>query len=102
MPMKNPCHPGELVLRNCIEPLDLTITKAAQHLRVSRVQLSRLVNGKSAVSPDMAIRLSKAFGSTAEHWLRLQMAWDLAQVKKRAGSIKVKRVPRSALLDAAE
>ncbi len=91
MPMKNPPHPGELVRYECLEPLDLTVTAGARVLGVTRQALSNLVNGKAGVSPEMAIRLSKAFGSTAEAWLRLQMAYDLAQVQKKAHKIKVKR-----------
>ncbi len=91
MPMKNPPHPGEYVRYDCLEPLGLTVTEGARALGVTRQALSNLVNGKAGISPEMAIRLSKAFGSTAEAWLRLQMAYDLAQVEKRAHEIKVKR-----------
>ena len=94
MPMKNPPHPGKNVLRTCIEPLGLSITDAAAALGVSRVQLSKLVNEKSGISPEMAVRLSQAFGSTTEHWLRLQMAYDLAQAEKGARKIKVRKVRR--------
>ena len=69
MPMKNPPHPGSLVLHDCIEPLGLTITDAADALGVSRFTLSELVNGKRGISPEMAVRLSKAFGGSAESWL---------------------------------
>lgn len=91
-----PIHPGEYVRYDCIEPLSLTITDAAKALRVTRQALNSLVNGKSGVSPEMAVRLEKAFGSTAEMWLRLQAAYDLAEVKKRADLNKVKRVRRPA------
>ncbi len=90
--MKNPPHPGRIIRHECLEPLDLSITKAADILGVSRLTLSNLVNGKNGVSPEMAIRLSKAFGSSPEVWLGLQMDYDLAQVEKRAAKIKVKKV----------
>jgi addiction module HigA family antidote len=90
MPMKNPPHPGGVVLDECIEPLGLTITEAAQALGVTRVTLSELVNGRRGISPEMAIRLSKAFGGSAESWLIQQAQYDLAQV--RSEKIKVKRL----------
>lgn len=89
MPMKNPPHPGKFVLAECIEPLGLTITNAAEGLGVTRQTLSRLVNGQTGISPGMAIRLSKAFGGSAESWLRQQMNYDLAQIQKEAKNIKV-------------
>lgn len=82
MPMKNPAHPGRIVRQDCIEPLALTVTAAAEALGVTRQTLNNLVNEKAGVSPEMAVRLSKAFGSTPEFWLRLQMAYDLAQIKQ--------------------
>jgi antitoxin HigA-1 len=93
MAMKNPPHPGEHVLEDCLKPLGLSITKAADVLGVSRLTLSNLVNGRNGVSPEMAIRLSKAFGGSPEVWLGMQMQYDLAQAEKRAATIKVKRVP---------
>ena len=90
MPMKNPPHPGGVVLDECIEPLGLTITEAAQALGVTRVTLSELVNGRRGISPEMAVRLSKAFGGSAESWLIQQAQYDLAQVK--SDKIKVKRL----------
>ena len=90
--MKNPLHPGEIVLHECIEPLGLTITQAAEGLDVARTTLSRLVNGKQGISPEMAIRLSKGFGSTPETWLRMQMNYDLARALKRAESVNVKKI----------
>jgi addiction module HigA family antidote len=90
MPMKNPPHPGGFVFDECIEPLGLTITEAAQALGVTRVTLSELVNGRRGISPEMAVRLSKAFGGSAESWLVQQAQYDLAQVK--ADRIKVKRL----------
>ncbi|MBI4829259.1 MAG: HigA family addiction module antidote protein [Nitrospinae bacterium] len=92
MPMKNPPHPGEVIRELCLRPLKLSVTAAAAALGVSRVSLSELVNSKNGVSPEMAYRLSKAFGSTPEFWLRLQMAFDLAQVRKSASKFKIKRV----------
>ncbi len=94
MQMKNPPHPGRLIKYECLEPLDLNITKAADILGVTRLTLSNLVNGKNGVSPEMAIRLSKAFGSSPEVWLGLQMDYDLAQAEKKASRIKVKKVKK--------
>jgi len=94
MTMKNPPHPGLSVRQDCIEALDLTITEAADILGVTRQTLNNLVNCKAGISPEMAIRLDKAFGGGAETWLRLQMAYDLAQVRQREDEIKVKRVVR--------
>lgn len=91
MAMHNPPHPGGLVRRQCLEPLGLTVTEAAKGLGVTRQALSDLVNEKAGVSVEMAIRLSKAFGSTPETWLGLQTAHDLWHAQKRFGSIKVKR-----------
>jgi antitoxin HigA-1 len=90
VPMKNPPHPGSVVLEECIEPLGLNITQAANALGVSRVTLSELVNGRRGISPEMAVRLSKAFGGSAESWLVQQAQYDLAQVKSER--IKVKRL----------
>jgi addiction module HigA family antidote len=82
MPMKNPPHPGEIIRRECIEPLNLTVTEAAEGLGVSRKHLSALVNGRAGISPNMAIRLSKAFGGSPESWLAQQMQYDLRQAKE--------------------
>jgi len=90
MAMHDPPHPGSIVRRQCLEALDLSVTAAAKGLGVTRQALSDLVNGKAGVSIDMAIRLSKAFGSSPEMWLGLQMAYDLWQARKRAHSIKVR------------
>jgi addiction module HigA family antidote len=92
MPMKNPPHPGLSVRHDCLEPLGLTVSAAAERLGVSRKQLSDLINGHAGISPEMAIRLDKAFGGGAETWYRLQAAYDMAQALKRAGSIKVRRI----------
>ncbi len=91
MRMKNPPHPGRLVKHECLEPLGLSITKAAEILCVTRLTLSNLVNGKNGVSPEMAIRLPKAFGSSPEVWLGMQMDFDLTQAEKNADRIKVKK-----------
>jgi addiction module HigA family antidote len=90
MMMKNPPHPGTVVLQECIEPLELTITQAAAALGVTRNTLSELVNGKRGISPEMAVRLSKVFGGSAESWLVQQAQYDLAHV--RAGRMKLKRL----------
>ena len=91
MKMHNPPHPGEIIRDQCLEPLGLTVAAAAKGLGVTRKALSELLNGHSGVSPEMAIRLSKAFAGTPETWLRLQMQYDLWQAEQRAGSIKVSR-----------
>jgi antitoxin HigA-1 len=88
--MKNPPHPGSLVLHDCISPLGLSITDAAIALGVSRNSLSELVNARRGISPEMAVRLYKAFGGSAESWLTQQSHYDLAQVKVEM--IKVERV----------
>ena len=91
MSMHNPPHPGGIVRRQCLEPLGLSVTRAAAGLGVTRQALSELVNERVSVSIDMAIRLSKAFGSTAETWLGMQMAYDLWQARERADQITVER-----------
>ena len=91
MPMANPCHPGEIVKYECLEPLGLTVTEAANGLGVSRQALSNVINGRAGVSVDMAIRFSKAFGSTPETWLEMQMIYDLWQARDRVKEIKVER-----------
>jgi antitoxin HigA-1 len=90
MAMKHPPHPGALVLRQCIMPLGLTITDAAAALGVTRTTLSELVNGKRGISPEMAVRLSKVFGGSAESWLTQQAQYELAQVD--AERIKLRRL----------
>ena len=91
MPMYNPPPPGQSIRVSCLEPYDLTVTEGAKILGVTRQALSNVVNGKSAISSEMAIRLAKAFGGTPEVWLRMQLAYDLVQAKKKTGKIKVKR-----------
>jgi addiction module HigA family antidote len=92
MPMKNPAHPGESIRADCLEPLGLTVTAAAKALGVSRQTLNNIINGQAGISPEMAIRLDKAFGGGAETWLRLHAAYDLAQAENRANKIKVQRI----------
>ncbi len=91
MAMYNPPHPGGVVRRQCLEPLGLTVTRAAEGLGVTRQALSELVNERAGISVEMAIRLSKAFGSTPETWLGMQMAHDLWRARDRAGRIAVER-----------
>ena len=93
--MHNPPHPGEIVRHECLEPLGLTVTRAAQGLGVTRQALSDLVNGKAGVSVEMAIRLSKAFGSTPRTWLGMQTAYDLWHARERAEHIEVERFAAS-------
>ena len=88
MPMKNPPHPGGFVFRQCIEPLGLTITQAAAALGVTRTTLSELVNEKRGISPEMAFRLSKVFGGSAESWLMQQAQYDLSHVKSEGINLK--------------
>ena len=96
MPMKNPPHPGTIVRDACLEALSLSVTEGAKALGVTRQALNNLVNGKSGISPEMAIRLEKAFGGRASVWLGVQMNYDLAQAMKNERAIKVKRVREAA------
>ena len=89
--MKNPSHPGSLIKAD-IDELGLSVVDAARALGVSRQQLHSVIAGRASVTPEMAMRLEKALGSTADTWLRMQMNYDLAQVRERASSIKVKRL----------
>ena len=93
MPMKNPAHPGRLV-RDNIEELGLTVAQAAKGLGVTRQQLYRVINGDCAITTEMAVRLEKAIGSIAGAWLRMQVNYDLAQIRSRVSSMKVKRLER--------
>jgi antitoxin HigA-1 len=88
--MHNPLHPGEVIKELCFDHLKLTVTAAAEGLGVSRRTLSTLLNGHAGISPDMAIRLSKAFGRSPESWLQLQLQYDLWQAQQRSETIKVK------------
>jgi antitoxin HigA-1 len=94
--MKNPPHPGLTVRHECLEPLGLTVTEGAKVLGVTRQALNNLLNGKSGISPEMAVRLAKAFGSSAETWAGIQLDYDLAQVRRYQNEINVRRVKRSA------
>lgn len=89
--MQNPPHPGGIVKRQCLETLGLSVTRAANGLGVTRQALSELINEHSGISVEMAIRLSKAFGSTPETWLGMQMAHDLWQARHREKEISVER-----------
>jgi addiction module HigA family antidote len=91
MPMKNPPHPSEVVRTEVLQPLGLSLTKAAEILRVRRATLSDLTNGKTAVSAEMALRLEKAFGVSMELLLRMQAGYDAAQARHRAAEINVRR-----------
>jgi addiction module HigA family antidote len=91
MPMMSSPHPGEILREECLRPLGLSVTAGARVLGVTRQALNNLVNEKAALSPEMAIRLEKAFGTSADMWLRLQAAYDLAQARKRQKEIKVRR-----------
>lgn len=94
MPMKNPSHPG-LVVRTVIEDLGLSVTEAARVLGVTRQALHNVLAGRASVTAEMALRLSKAFGSTVELWLRLQMNYDLAQIRLREAEISVEPYGRA-------
>ena len=91
MPMKNPPHPGHSIKDACLDPLGLSVTDGAKVLGVARHTLSRVINGQAGISPEMAIRLEKAGWSNADHWLRVQAAYDLAQARRRQDEIRVTR-----------
>lgn len=90
--MHNPPSPGEFIREICLEPLGLTVTQAAKDLGVSRKALSELLNAKTGISPEMALRLAKAFNTTPESWLTQQMHYDLWQAKKKAKHLHVKKL----------
>jgi addiction module HigA family antidote len=90
--MHNPPHPGEIIREFCIEPLNLSVTEAANALGVTRKTVSALLNGRSGISPEMALRLSKVFGRTAEGWLRLQLQFDLWKTEQSVDISRLKRV----------
>lgn len=94
--MKNPPHPGKLIDAN-LEELGVSVAKAATAMKVTRQQLYNVTRGKSAISPDMAIRLEKAFGGSADFWLAMQTAYDLAQARKHQGKISIRRLADSGL-----
>ncbi|MFZ0912195.1 MAG: HigA family addiction module antitoxin [Candidatus Korobacteraceae bacterium] len=89
--MNDPPHPGRSIRTACLEPLGLSVTEGAKVLGVTRQTLNNVIHGKSGISPEMAIRLTKAFGSTPETWLRMQLAYDLASARKNESKIKVRR-----------
>jgi len=91
MPMLNPPHPGEVVRELCLEPLGLSVTAAAAGLGVTRKTLSELLNGHAGISPEMALRLSLGFGGSAESWLQQQALYDLAQARRKAPEMKIRR-----------
>jgi antitoxin HigA-1 len=91
MPMKSPAHPGTIVRFDCIEPLNLTITRAARILGVTRQALNNLVNEKAGISAEMAIRLEQAFGGSATTWIQMQANYDLAKARKHQHHIKVEK-----------
>ena len=96
MAMKNPAHPG-LLIKDDLEALGLSTAEAAAGLGVTRQQLHNVIGARSAITPDMALRLEKGIGSTADHWLRMQMAFDLAQARLRNEKLTVKRLgPKAA------
>lgn len=89
--MHNPPHPGEIIKELCLKPLSLSVTEAAAGLGVSRKQLSAVVNGRASVSPEMSVRLSMAFGTSAEVWLNHQLQYDLWVAKKQSKGLRVSR-----------
>ena len=91
MPMKNPPHPGRIVREECLQPLGLSVTSGAKILAVSRQPLNNIVSQRAGISPEMAIPLAKAFGSSAQTWLRMQSNYDLAQALKSESKIRVRR-----------
>ena len=92
MKMHNPPHPGEVLRTLCFEPLEITITEGAESLGVSRKTLSAILNGRAGISPKMAIRLSKAFGTSAESWLNQQVQYDLWVAEQNLGNVRVKKL----------
>ena len=96
MPMTNPPHPGRSVRENCLEPLGLSVTEAARRLGVARHTLSRVLNGRAGISPEMAIRLEKAGWSNAEFWLRRQTAYDLVRARRRQRAAEQQAEPEHA------
>lgn len=92
MSMHNPPHPGEIIKAFCVEPLNLTVTRAAKSLGVTRKTFSMLLNGKSGISPEMALRLSKVFGRTPEGWLKLQLQYDLWKARQNLDTDQLERI----------
>ena len=92
MRMHNPPHPGEIIKRLCLEPLGITVTQAAEALGVSRKTLSAILNGRAGISPEMAVRLSIAFGTSSESWLNQQMQYDLWHAERRRKRLRVAKL----------
>jgi len=92
MKMHNPPHPGQVLRELCLKPLGLTVTDASKALGVSRKTLSSILNGRSGISPEMAVRLSIAFDTTAESWLNQQVQYDLWQAEQNRKKLKVRRL----------
>ena len=92
MRMHNPPHPGEIIRSLCLEPLELTVTEAAEALGVSRKTLSAIINGRASISPEMAVRLSIAFNTSSDSWLNQQTQYDLWHAEQRRKHLKVKRL----------
>ncbi|GMU46464.1 MAG: transcriptional regulator [Porticoccaceae bacterium] len=92
MLMHNPPHPGEVIRELCLEPLELSVTEAAKGLGVSRKTLSAILNGRAGISPEMAVRLSIAFDTTAESWLNQQLQYDLWNAEQHRKNLRVKRL----------
>jgi addiction module HigA family antidote len=101
MTMKNPCHPGEIIREEVLAPLGLSVTEAAKVLAVARPTLSNLLNENSSLTAEMALRIEKAFGPRMDHLMRMQLAYDLAQMRKREDAITVKRFRRRKVRSAA-
>ena len=95
MTMHDPAHPGEMLKELCLEPLNLTVTEVARTLGVARKTLSELVNGKAGISPEMAIRLSKAFKTTPEFWMNLQQQYDLWHAQQKIGDLQIQELTPS-------
>jgi len=91
MPMKNPPHPGELIRTEIVEALGLNVSRAAEILQVRRATLSDLLHGKAALTPEMALRIEKAFGPDMDHLLRMQLAYDVAKTREQSRGIAIKR-----------
>ena len=92
MKMHNPPHPGEVIKALCLEPLGLSVTDAAKALGVSRKTLSSILNGRAGISPEMAVRLSLAFNTTAESWLNQQVQYDLWHAERRRKKLRVQKL----------
>jgi len=91
MPMQNPPHPGEIIRHEILQPLKLTVTDAAEAIGVTRPALSNVLNAHASLTPEMALRIEKAFGPKMDHLMRMQLAYDLARTRGRAAEIRVAR-----------